>query len=227
MSRLRTYLGWIVTAAALVTTLGTGTTAWSAYSFEFGQTNYTVAANGTVAVSVFLRETGTTNLATVGLIAGDFRLLFNDTLRVAQPAQVISRTPNSAFDSPAPTQPAIVAATATTTGNAGIVQSSFDPVLASTATPGLILLGQFTFQVGATAGVVTQLRVVDFDPTADGLVLTNGTVLDTSVGVGTASITVTSPNVVPEPASVALVALAIPPLLLAARRRRLSARVAS
>lgn len=195
-------LGW----AVLVAALASGTTAHAAYFFSFDQANYTVNAGESVTVSVYLSETGTNNLTTTGLIAGDMRLLFNEPTRVSTPAQVISRASNPDFDSPADPQPLLVPATASTSGIADIIQSSFTPVL---ATNNRILLGTFVFQAGAVAGVVTQLRATDQNASSDGLVLTNGTVLDQITADGLATITVNSTAAVPEPSSLVLVGSAL------------------
>lgn len=202
----RPQLPRLIALTALLAGLAAATPARAAYFFSFDQANYQVAAGGTVNVSVYLSETGTSNLTTLGLIEGDVRLLFNEPTRIATPAQVISRTAGPAFDSPANPQPDIVGATGSTSGIADIIQSSFDPAL---ATGNRILLGTFLFRAGSVAGAVTQLRATDQNGQADGLVLSNGTVLDAQTAAGTATITVLATAAVPEPATWVMVGTAL------------------
>ena len=185
--------------------------------YEFDQSNYSVLPGATVDVSVFLTQTGATDvLTTEGLDSIGGKVFFNDPTLPTDPAVVLSEsdiTSNAAFDDSG------LEMTVLDPGiSAGIEDSigtSSSPVMGSS-----ILLGTFRFTAGNVVGEVTNLRATDFDPTVgnDSIVSgTNFTGLDNLLGAdATATITVSA---VPEPGTATALVMGL--VMLSQRRRRL------
>ena len=174
--------------------------------YAFDQSNYEVAPNGTVDVSVFLRQIAPSagdpvDLGGDGIVSGGVRVFFNDT-PPSDRAEVLALTdisPNPLFDeaflgADFDLDPGVSA------GFVDSVDDVFSPLTGSS-----ILLGTFRFTAGSIAGEVTNLLATDFsgfDETVGGdLAFTS---LDNFIGQGTATITVAA--AVPEPSTFLMLA---------------------
>jgi hypothetical protein len=199
------------------------------YSYLFDQSNYTVAAGGTVLVKVSLQEDTSTGgpslLSTEGLISAGVRVDFNDPVPT-QPAQVRSLAdilPNPAFDLAPPPDPRFlpVPGFPNTAGIEEYVDIASPPVTAPGTGPLYqIPLGSFLFHAGSVPGEVTHIQALDFNPATDDTVTAlTATVLDSLINPANATITV-QPAAVPEPSGLVLFGLAFSALMLRARRVR-------
>jgi hypothetical protein len=175
------------------------------YSLSFDQANYTVGVGQVFDVRVFLVETpGTSVLQTDGLFGAGMDLNYNLPPAVSDPAQVTSVSPPIGLD---PTANLFTSITPSIGSNAGVATLIWDngigPILFPSNGSNEILVGTFEFTAGLTAGQVTNLSL-DIPTTLGGQFVTGvGDVLDASISVGTATITVG--RSVPEPSSLILV----------------------
>jgi hypothetical protein len=172
------------------------------------------STGGTVPVQVYLRQTaGTTTLSNEGLISAGIRLTIG-TGSIANVQSVANIQENTSFDD---SMALFKARTSSTADLNEFVGLSSPTVFPSMGDPNRILLGTFTF-TGLNGGI-SMISVADLDPTmgADDIISGLGTVLDSQVTSGNASIAVN-----PEPSSFALsiVFTAICGLRVYWRRRR-------
>jgi hypothetical protein len=168
------------------------------YTFQFADA--TVMQGRTVDVPLYLVESGTDNLNTIGLRSAGVQL----TIGTPSITTVSATTPNPAFDK-----------TKVTTGTTPSVRESIKKVPPVTA-PGdsRILIGDFTFR-GLTIGSAPIAMSIPGGK-ADN-VLANGTIIDSLITHQAATLTVTA---VPEPSAFLLTGLASILLLLFGRRKR-------
>lgn len=172
------------------------------FQFQFDQSAYTVNPGGTVQVNVFLVETNTNLLSTLGVLGAGVRVNVIAPFP-SQPAAVLANSDilaNPAFDQ-------VGGGTGVGPNTAGLAEFVFfnPTVFPNPGTPDRILIGSFIFTAGGVPGEVTHLQATRFDPVGDFFALGDGSVPgDGSIADGTADIRVSSQAAVPGPSSLAL-----------------------
>ena len=173
------------------------------FVYSFGQSNYNVAANGTVDVEIYLLQSNPVgdpvDLSVDGLQSGGVNVFF-DNMPPSQPAFVNSLAdivPNPQFDDTLFGEELFL----TSGSSAGFV----DGVNTTPLTGNSIFLGTISFTAGGVVGEVTHLLATDLRA-QDDIIAGDAffTPLDSLVGNGSATITVTA---VPEPSSALLLVL--------------------
>ncbi len=186
-------------------------------NYEFGLVGSSPVSDLTIAtpgnnldVEVYLRETGDpgNTLSTERLFSAAVRLTFSSAAAAVQDAGQIFANP--AFD--------IVSSSVSATGATLNVAAFFNPLVAPDAN-NRILLG--TFRITGLSDGVAVLTAVDLSPSAE-TITGNGTVLDSSIAPGSATLTVGSGQevIIPEPSSILLLGIGAPVLLFLRRRAR-------
>lgn len=214
---MTTYLRIILVSVATIATIAPTTRA--GFILEFGRSQYLAAPRSNVEVDLYLVETpGSNVLATDGLITALTRISFNEGPFAVDPAQAVAVAINPGFDLSGSTD--IAPATGTAPGTIDIRPAALiAPVTAPAAMPDRILLATITFVAGAASGDVTSLRagLLETDPTFQNFVTGGDPAigLDQDLRFGSSFIAT-----IPEPGSLALLAIALPPALLAVLHRR-------
>ncbi len=162
-------------------------------------TTFTTTIGGTVDISVYLKEVGTTVLFDEELFGASLRVTFDSPGGIAGVQNVSDIFPNVGFTDLTPGA-SISAIGAGFTGSVGL-----DPFLTPDGA-NRIFLGTFRF-TGLSAGSV-DLFALDRDLLSDDTVTGLFTILDGSIGSGTAQLTVTA-SAVPEPSSCMVLIVAI------------------
>ena len=168
------------------------------FMFEFGQagsspeSTFEFGVGDSLDVQVYLREmSGGTVLATEGLFSSGVKVTFDETIAAVSDASDIVANPG--FDD---------ITKSVSVGQADLYAAAFlNPLLTPDAS-NRILVGTFTFS-GVSAGTTT-ISVADLDPALDDTVTGDypfTSALDPDITSSTATITVKSQTVVPEPAS--------------------------
>jgi len=174
--------------------------------YAFGQSNYNVAAGGSIDIDVYLQQTmGETILTNHGLFGASVNLFFNEPPVPSDPAEVLSDldiNPNLAFDDLVLTQ--VFRDPGVSAGLVGVLDLLSPAIKGSS-----IHLGTFSFTAGLVAGEVTKLRATDLSIFLDETIAGDGTILDGLIVDGFSQITVTSAAAVPEPASGTLAGTAV------------------
>jgi len=209
--------------AMLATLLGAGLASAQPfnYIYQFATTGGTPSPTFTIPVgtqtadvAVYLQETGTgATLRNIGLAGVGVQLLFNNPSGVASVAAAADISNNPSFE--------VVFTRTVTANDATLIESTFNlnGVQSPVPDPLRILVGTFKItRLTSGAGTVT-LRAQDRPGTSD-TNLNNGTVIDSQINFGTATLTVAG---VPEPTSLVLAGLGAAGL--AAFRRRKKAKV--
>ena len=186
--------------------------------YEFDDLNgnptatFSTSIGSTVDVRVYLKETpGTSFLADEELFGASVRVTFNSPSGIAAVLNDTDIFPNPGFSDLSP-PPSVSAIDAGFTGSVGL-----DPFLTVDAN-NRIFLGMFRF-TGQSVGTVN-LSALDRDSGSDDTITGQGTVLDSLINSGSATLSVNSLAAVPEPSSLLLMSLAIP--WIAARRYLIS-----
>ncbi len=201
---------------ALSNTVPSTAVAGSIYQLAFDQSNYQVNSGGQVLVSVYLQEqvtSGSSILATDGLIGAGLRLAFDVPTVPSDPAKITSLsgvTPNDGpggFSGGFQSLSLIPGSYVDLTETVGI---SDPPVLGSSLGSGLyqILIGSFLFTAGVIPGQVTTIQSSDIPGATQDWITGTGTVLDPNILAGTATITVFS-GAVPEPSGLILLTVGL------------------
>jgi hypothetical protein len=190
--------------SALLLGILCGQPAWAgSLSLAFEQENYFAQSGQDVAVRVFLEETNSppTILESEKLFSAGIRVNYVSISGVTPASQVVSIQANTAFDlvssDNVPPPPG------GTAGHADLEVFAFNNPFVSPELVGetwRILLGTFTFHTPQGQSS-TRLAVHDLNPNLDNFVTGTGTVLDSSISPGFATLTV------PEPASLLLMGI--------------------
>jgi hypothetical protein len=186
----------------------------------FGQPAYAAAPGGGLDLAVYLTETDTTILVDEGLNGAGLIVSFNLTPYASDPAQVVSIGPNPGLnDSGDFILSSITPADGASAGSAELLFSVLlSDILFPPAGSSSILLGVFHVVAGTTPGETTLLSV-DVLPGGSQFITGAGTILDTDITGGSASIIVVA-TAVPEPSSLLLAAASIVLGVCLARRAR-------
>jgi hypothetical protein len=219
--KCRLFSQWVV--AGLLALVSAGKThAEPTYAYRFDQSDYTVFAGATVDVRVFLVETlgagDTSILATEGLFSAGTRVVFSEAAPAAPAAMVLDVADilgNPAFDFPL--GPLRSLSPGVSAGLVENVSLSNPTGVMATGGPTTFetFLGTFRFTAGDVGNELTLLRATDFSPGAETITNLTGTALDARISDARATITV-----IPEPATVVLLALAVLVLLTSGLRHR-------
>lgn len=221
---------WILLPAlALVASLAPARAGRADYVLRFDETDYTVAAGGTVDLELILQATDDASIAALqdfGIVTAFNTVTFNINGN-PDPAQVLSLADlfrNPAFDSGIPVlTPAVGTGTGTVQWDLAVLVNG--PVKAAAGTD-FVSLATYRFTAGASGITSVGTGFLFDDPIFTNFILgdTVPTVIDSEIGFSGSRIVVQGqPPVIPEPSSVLLAGLGVGLVVTAARRVRTSA----